>query len=260
MVDTSPVDEVSAETVGWAASVTPSIGIELTPEQSLACMFRILADLEFNENLGGHITWIDRDDDTMLVNPWGLWWNELTASDICRVDFDANVVEGRWDVTPAIHIHTELHRVRPDAKVVVHNHPYWSTVLAALGMLPEFYHQTASMFDNEMVFVDEYGGNVENAMAGADLAAAIGDHRVALLANHGLIVATHNLADALYKSASFDRQCRLTYDVVTSGITPTTVAPRNRVDMKYALENRAADIYWAGAVRQLIARDPSVLD
>ena len=60
----------------------------------------------------------------MWVNPWGLWWDEVTASDVCAVDFDGNVVEGRWDVTPAIHIHTELHRRRPDARVVVHNHPY----------------------------------------------------------------------------------------------------------------------------------------
>ena len=34
----------------------------------------------------------------MLVNPWGLWWAELTTSDICTVDEDAHVVAGRWDV------------------------------------------------------------------------------------------------------------------------------------------------------------------
>ena len=60
-------------------------------------------------------------------------WQELTASDICVVDQDAKVVRGRWDVTPAIHIHTELHRVRHDARVVIHNHPYYVCVLAALG-------------------------------------------------------------------------------------------------------------------------------
>ena len=56
----------------------------------------------------------------------------------------ARVVRGRWDVTPAIHPHTELHRVRPDARVVVHNHPYYVSVIAALGTLPELVHQTGS--------------------------------------------------------------------------------------------------------------------
>ena len=43
----------------------------------------------FSENMAGHITW-QRDGQTdMLVNPWGLWWQELTASDICVVDEDA---------------------------------------------------------------------------------------------------------------------------------------------------------------------------
>ena len=50
---------------------------------------------------------------TCCVNPWGLWWQELTASDICVVDEDARVVRGRWDVTPAIHIHTETAPAQP---------------------------------------------------------------------------------------------------------------------------------------------------
>ena len=64
----------------------------------------------FAENMAGHITWQPDGQTDMYVNPWGLWWQELTASDICVVDEDARVVRGRWDVTPAIHIHTELHR------------------------------------------------------------------------------------------------------------------------------------------------------
>ena len=69
----------------------------------------------------GHIT--SRVGDELLVNPWGLWWAEVSASDMLTIDAAGAVTSGEWDVTPAVHIHTELHRRRPDAAVVVHNHP-----------------------------------------------------------------------------------------------------------------------------------------
>ncbi len=106
---------------------------EPSSEQALAVAFGHLAAIGFAENMAGHITWQLDGQSDMLVNPWGLWWQELTASDICVVDAAAREVRGRWDVTPAIHIHTELHRVRDDARVVIHNRPYYVCVLAALG-------------------------------------------------------------------------------------------------------------------------------
>ena len=134
----------------WAPSKVPPIGVDLTDEQQMAVAFRHLADIGFAENMAGHITWQPDGQSDMFVNPWGLWWQELTASDICVVDEDARVVRGRWDVTPAIHIHTELHRLRPDARVVIHNHPYYVSLLAALGMLPDLVHQTGSLFLDDM--------------------------------------------------------------------------------------------------------------
>ena len=124
------------------------------------------------------------------------------------------MLEGQWDVTPAIHIHTELHRRRPDARVVVHNHPYWATVLASIGELPRFVHQTSCMYDGDLVFVDEYGGEIDDPELGTELAERIGDASIALLANHGVIVTGPTVEDAVYRAASLDRQCRLTYDLL----------------------------------------------
>ncbi|BBZ39492.1 hypothetical protein MCNS_25550 [Mycobacterium conspicuum] len=75
----------------WAPSVVPPIGVELSDEQALAVAFRHLAAIGFAENMAGHITWQPDGQTDMFVNPWGLWWAELTASDICVVDADA-----RW--------------------------------------------------------------------------------------------------------------------------------------------------------------------
>ena len=198
--------------------------------------------------------------DSMFINPWGLWWDEVKGSDVCVVDRDANVLEGRWDVTPAIHIHTELHRVRPDARVVVHNHPYYVTVLAAVGVLPEIVHQTGSMFDGDLAFVHEYTGEVDDAQLGAQLAEQIGGYSTVILANHGIIVTAPTIQEATYKAATIDRMCRLTYDVTMLGKQPFEIGHGFVVGMKKSLIERAADVFWAGEVRSLLRNSPDVMD
>jgi ribulose-5-phosphate 4-epimerase/fuculose-1-phosphate aldolase len=255
--------EMSAKRRGglevWAPSVIPPIGQILSDEQGLACAFRILAGEGFVENLAGHITWQRQGTETMLVNPWGLWWREITASDICEVNADATLVHGKWDVTPAIHIHTELHRVRPDARVVIHNHPYYVTVLAAIGILPQLLHQTGSLFLDDIEFVQEYEGEVDSPDLGAALAEKIGDARVAILANHGVIVTGLTLPEATYRAASIDRVCQLTYDVLRTGRDPLTMSRGFMEGVKASLLERAADVYWSGAVREIVRNQPEVL-
>ena len=151
----------------------PAIGHELSVEQELACALRVLAREGWEENLAGHIT-VALDDGSLLVNPWGKWWHEVRASDVVRIDGDGTVLAGRWDVTPAVFLHTELHRARPDARVVVHNHPYHATLLACCGRLPEIAHQNSALLAGDMVFVDEYDGTVETVGAGRWLADRVG--------------------------------------------------------------------------------------
>jgi ribulose-5-phosphate 4-epimerase/fuculose-1-phosphate aldolase len=243
----------------WAPSKVPPIGVDLTDEQTLAVAFRHLADLGFAENMAGHITWQPDGQSNMFVNPWGLWWQELTASDICVVDENARVVRGRWDVTPAIHIHTELHRLRPDARVVIHNHPYYVSVLAALGVLPELVHQTGSLFLDDMYLVENYDGEIDTPWRAVELAEQIGPANLTMLTNHGVIVTGANMAEAVYRAASIERVCKLAYDVMVTGRTPQRMNRGDMVGMKASLIERAADVYWAGAARMTIKKDPGVL-
>jgi len=240
--------------------VLPGIGRELTPHQQLAIALRHLDDVGFCENLTGHITWQLPGEENLLVNPWGLWWGETKASDVLTITSDGEVVDGKWDVTPAFHIHTELHRVRPDARVVVHNHPMHATILAGLGVLPEIIHQNSAMFADELVFVNEYDGEVDSAELGASIAQRMGDASVALLASHGVIVAAPTIEEATYKSVMFERMCEIHYRTMLTGRTPIPIAPEHLKPMKASLLERAAEVYWHGAARQLIAAEPDVLD
>jgi ribulose-5-phosphate 4-epimerase/fuculose-1-phosphate aldolase len=243
----------------WSPSVVPPIGVDLTNEQALAVAFRHLADIGFAENMAGHITWQLDGQNTMLVNPWGLWWQEITASDICVVDENARVIQGRWDVTPAIHIHTELHRLRSDARVVIHNHPYYVSLIAALGALPELVHQTGSLFLDDMCLVETYDGEIDTAWRAVDLALRIGSANVAILANHGVIATGRRLPEAVYRAASIERACKLAYHVMLTNRAPTAMNRADMLGIQKSLIDRAADVYWAGAARMTIKADPDVL-
>ncbi|WP_179467878.1 class II aldolase/adducin family protein [Mycolicibacterium vinylchloridicum] len=244
----------------WAPSKTPPIGVELTDEQTMAVAFRHLADIGFAENMAGHITWQPDGQTDMFVNPWGLWWQELTASDICVVDEDARVVRGRWDVTPAIHLHTEIHRQRPDARVVIHNHPYYVSLIAALGVLPDLVHQTGALFLDDMYLVETYDGEIDAPWRAAELAGQIGSANLIILANHGVIATGHDVAAAVYRAVSIERVCRLAYDVMITGRTHKQMNRGDMIGMQASLIERAADVYWAGAARMTIKADRGVLD
>jgi ribulose-5-phosphate 4-epimerase/fuculose-1-phosphate aldolase len=248
----------------WAPAIVPPIGVDLDIRQELACAFRILARGGFGENIAGHITVVADDGDSLWINPWGLWWEEVSASDVCRVSMFGDVVEGRWDVTPAAPIHTELHRARADARVVIHNHPYHATVLAAVGLLPEVVHQTATMFDGQMALVEEYTGEIDTPDLGSALAAQIGDATVAVLANHGVVVTGETIPEATYRAATIDRTCRLTVDVLllaqATGRPIQPIAGHLRPAMQRSLIERGPAVFWAGAVRRLLRDEPDVLE
>jgi ribulose-5-phosphate 4-epimerase/fuculose-1-phosphate aldolase len=224
----------------------------------------VLAGIGFNENMAGHVTVTvdpDGDDDGNLwASPWGLWWNEIRTSDLVLVDADGEVLDGKWDVSPAVYLHTGLHRARPDARVVVHNHPYHATLLATMGRLPEITHQAACMFDGALRLVDEYEGQVLDDEAGDRLAAQVGDADGVILVSHGALVVGASVEEATYRAYTFDRMCRLTADALVSGQPTRAIAPELRASLRDAFRTHALDAFWNGAVRQLLAEHSDVLD
>jgi ribulose-5-phosphate 4-epimerase/fuculose-1-phosphate aldolase len=233
---------------------------ELTVRQELACALRILAHEGWQENVSGHITWVQDGSENLWANPWGIWWDETTASDIVLVSPSGDFLEGRWDVTGAVYIHTELHRARPDAHVVVHGHPYYATLLGGMGVSPEIIHQNSCIFDGEIAFVDEYGGAVDNVDAGVRLAELVGKASGVVLANHGAIVTGETIGEACYKAVTFERMCRFTYDTLVAGRHGRPIPPAMRALLREQLRLGCPDVFWHGAVRRLIRAEPDVLD
>ena len=234
--------------------------IDLTERQKLACLHQILAGIGFNENMAGHVTCSADAAGNLWATPWGKWWDEVRASDLIRVNPDGEVLDGPRDVSPAIFLHVGIHQRRPDARVIVHNHPYHATLLATMGRLPEITHQAACMFDGALALVDEYEGQVLDADAGDWLADRVGDADGVVLVNHGVIVIGTSIEEATYRAYTFDRMCRLTADALVAGVPTREIAPEHRQELKAAYRTHALDAFWNGAVRMLIRDHPDVVD
>ena len=136
--------------------------------------------------MAGHITY-RQPDGTFLVNPYGLVWGELQASDIMSMDEDGNLLGGKWTITPAIQVHLELHRAR-QVTIALHNHPEYGTLWADIGRAPEVYDQTGAFTNAKVAVYSEYEGAVDQVSNARAVVDAMGDAEIALLAHHGVLI------------------------------------------------------------------------
>lgn len=176
---------------------------ELTPQQTVALLCRVLFREGYNDHIAGHIT-VRQDDGTYLANPWELTWGEVTASDIVRLDKEGKVIEGEWNITPAINLHIDLHAARDDVHVVIHNHPQWGSVWSAAGRTPPIYDQTSALVDTDPVLYDEYRGTVEDTELGRAVVDALGTNKWAMLANHGVVVVGNGIRQAHLRAITLE--------------------------------------------------------
>ena len=144
--------------------------------------------------------------------------------------------------------------------MVIHNHPYYVSLIAALGTLPDLVHQTGSLFLDDMYLVEKYDGEIDTPWRAAELAGQVGSANLVILASHGVVAMGRNIAEAVYRAVSIERVCRLAYDVMVTGRTPTQMNRGDMVGTQASHIERAADVYWAGAARMTIKADPTVLD
>jgi L-fuculose-phosphate aldolase len=231
---------------------------ELTPQAELALLSRSLWRHGYNDQLAGHISY-RQPDGTILVNPFALAWDEITASDILRIDTDGNLLEGKWDVTPAISLHLELHARRPDVHVGVHNHPDWGTLWADIQDEPGVFDQTAAFVSGGISIYKQYGGPVTGRSTAAEAVEALGDAPMALLGNHGVLVVAPDIVTAYLRCYTLEWRCRQAWRlrVISAGV-PLDEETSLGLDRLFDA-GRYPVLWWEANVRRELRLDPSVL-
>jgi len=234
--------------------------LDLSPAQGLALLARTLFNEGYDDHLSGHITY-KQPDGTFLVNPWGLTWDEVCASDVARMDAQGNQLEGRWLISPAIMLHVVLHQRRHDAGVVVHNHPRWGTIWADAKRVPPIYDQTGAMYSGEIAVYDEYDGPVNEVSNATGCVEALGSANAALLANHGVLVIGDDIEQAYIRSMVLEWRCRQAWHVeALGGGEPMTDSAAQRFGALVDSVEGAFDGFFEAMSRRVIRQDPSVLD
>ena len=231
----------------------------LSARQQMVVACRTLAAQGYDDKLAGHISVRDREDGTILVPRIGRFWDEITVSDIVRIDRDANIVEGDGALNPTIVFHLELHNARPDIVCALHNHPPYGTIWACAGALPPLYDQTAANCGGKAVVYAEYEGVVDTRDNAASLARAYGDADLAILTGHGTLVTAGSVGHALLRAQCFEHRARKAYEVRALGLPGVVLTG----DMAASASRSGAlygDMLMVAYARKLRAVDPAALE
>jgi ribulose-5-phosphate 4-epimerase/fuculose-1-phosphate aldolase len=213
--------------------MAPSVRERMTPEEwavrvDLAACYRIAAHFGWTDLIYNHISARVPGTEYFLLNPFGFRFEEVTASNLVKIDLDGNIVEP----SPyKIHIggftiHSAVHAARPDAQCVMHNHTRAGMALSILqeGLLPLTQH--AMMFYNRIAYHDSEGFASYRSER-ERLADDLGDKPVMILRNHGTLVVGSTIGQAVSMFWHLERAMQAQMDALATG-RPISV-PSERV-------------------------------
>jgi ribulose-5-phosphate 4-epimerase/fuculose-1-phosphate aldolase len=179
-------------------------------KQELAVAFRLFGKFGFGEGVAGHITVRDPENpEHFWVNPFGMSFRGVKASDLIRVDHDGNIIEGSRPVNKAAFcIHSEVHKARPDALAAAHAHSLHGKAFSSLHRQLDPITQDACQFYKDHGLYDDFGGVATDQEEGARIGKALGSYKAVLLANHGILTVGQTVAEAAWWFISMERSCQ----------------------------------------------------
>lgn len=244
-------DKVSAEE--WAVRV------------DLAASYRLVANFGWEDLVFTHITArVPGAADQFLINPYGLFFDEITASSLVKIDLQGNKVEDSpFPVNPAgFVIHSAIHAARHDAKCVLHTHTVNGVAVSAqrTGLLPISQHSISVLAS---LGYHDFEGPALNDDEKPRLVADLGDKTSLILRNHGLLTVGETVAEAFVAMYYLEASCAIQVraqagggelipvrkDILDNAYTQLITATRPR--------GGRGKLVWPGLLRRLDRLDSS---
>jgi ribulose-5-phosphate 4-epimerase/fuculose-1-phosphate aldolase len=187
----------------------------------LAAAFRLAVEFDWHESVGNHFSAaVSADGKRFLMNPRWRHFSQVRASDLLLLDADdADVMSGPdAPDASAWTIHGAIHRARPEARVLLHCHPPYTTALAGLKdpTMKPIDQNTARFFGKMGVDLD-FGGIADDSGEGARLAQAFGNRPILLMGNHGVTISGASVAEAFEDLYFFERAAKTLMLAYASG-------------------------------------------
>ena len=191
--------------------------------QDLAACYRLFVHYGWTDLIFTHLSArVPGAPDQYLINPYGLLFDEITASSLLKVDFDGNVIAGDYPYNDAGHaIHTAILRARPEVNAVLHSHTRAGMAVSCMqcGLLP-ITQQANEVID--LVCSHDYDVATDNETECRRLGQDMGDKWLMILRNHGLLSAGRTVAEAFYFLYTLENACKVQVDVMASGANTVT--------------------------------------
>jgi ribulose-5-phosphate 4-epimerase/fuculose-1-phosphate aldolase len=193
----------------------------------LAACYRIFDHLGWVEMIFNHITLrVPGEDGHLLINPFGLMYHEVTASNLVKIDLDGTILsDSEWPINEAgLLIHSVIHANRPDAHCIMHTHTTAGTGVACLrdGLDPDNFY-SAQLHD--MVAYHDFEGITVDSAEKPRLVADLGDRNLMMLRNHGLLALGPTLPSAFAALWTLQRACEIQLAAQSSGRPLMPVTP-----------------------------------
>ena len=247
----------------------PSVRDQVSPQEwatriDLAAAYRLVALFGMSDMAANHISArVPGTHDQFLINPYGMFYEEITASSLIKIDLDGKVIwkpDFDYGVNQAgFMIHSAIHAARHDVDCVIHTHTAAGMAVASLkcGLLP--LTQTAMRFAK--IAYHDYEGVALDLDERARLVADLGDADAMILRSHGLLATGATIAQAFNCIHRLELACHT--QLMTMACQSELIVP------SAAIVGRTAELYqpgtrrpfgvleWPGLLRMLDRRDPS---
>jgi ribulose-5-phosphate 4-epimerase/fuculose-1-phosphate aldolase len=245
-----------------------SVRDRVTPEEweqrvALAAVYRLVAHFRWDDLIFTHLSArVPGGDHHFLINPHGMTFDEITASNLVKVDLDGNkVMDSRYEINPAgFTIHSAIHAARENATCVLHVHSINGAAVSAQqdGVLPI---SQQSIFVLSSLAYHDYEGVALREDEKPRLVRDLGDKNYFMLRNHGLITVSDNVPDAFLLLYTFEAACMIQVRAQAGGGELVPIDPRILATARQQAETVTAEaggaLAWPALLRKLDRIDPS---
>ncbi len=229
---------------------------------NLAAAYRLVALYGWDDLVFTHISArVPGPEHHFLINPYGMMFEEITASSLVKIDLDGRkVMDSPYEINPAgFTIHSAIHAARPDATCIMHTHSLNGVAVSAQknGLLP--ISQQSSLILSSLAYHD-YEGIALRDDEKPRLVADLGDKTFFMLRNHGLLTVGAQPADAFLAMYLFEAACLIQLRAQAGGgellHIPQPVLDSAAMAAQMVTRGMGGALAWPGLLRKLDRRNP----
>ena len=253
------MSDISSKTFENAEGAVKASADEWAVRVDLAAMFRLTQLFGWDDTVWNHITArVPGTDHTFLMHRFGLLYEEVTASNLIKVDEHGNVLEGPPDVnTAGFVIHSAIHLHHPDNHFVFHAHPPSALAATAFRHGIPYWVQDSSMLYGKIGYHDWEGLSVDLDER-FRIAENLGDNKVLVMRNHGFLSVGRSAGEAFMNMYYMIRMCEVAVQAQASGLELEPATPELWQMSCQQYESFAPGQYeWPALKRRCDRADPS---